>query len=97
LEKGDLQVSEKERQMVTDLTMREIATQVASMAINTETNRPFPVKFIEKALDENHFDINVNQTAKQQVCCNNVRCTKSGCRFLFITRCGKQTIFCWRK
>ncbi|KAI6177355.1 Ribosome maturation protein SBDS [Aphelenchoides bicaudatus] len=66
LEKGDLQVSEKERQMVSDLTMKEIATQIASMSINTDTNRPFPVKVIEKALDECHFDIKANQTAKQQ-------------------------------
>lgn len=60
-------MSEKERQMVTDLTLKEIATQVASMAINTETNRPYPVKVIEKALGECHFDMKPNQTAKQQV------------------------------
>lgn len=53
--------------MVTDLTLKEIATQVASMSINTENNRPYPVKVIEKALNESHFDMKPNQTAKQQV------------------------------
>jgi ribosome maturation protein SDO1 len=66
LEKGDLQVSEKERHMVTELSLKEVATQVASMSINTESNRPYPVKVIEKALSEVHFDMKANQTAKQQ-------------------------------
>jgi ribosome maturation protein Sdo1 len=56
--------------MVADLTLKEIATQVAAMSINTETKRPYSVNAIEKALNEAHFDMKPNQNAKQQVVIN---------------------------
>ncbi|CAD5222238.1 unnamed protein product [Bursaphelenchus xylophilus] len=66
LEKGDLQVGEKERQHTTEATYKEIATLISQMTINTETKKPYPIPVIEKALKENHFTIKQNRQAKQQ-------------------------------
>ncbi|KAI6239144.1 Ribosome maturation protein SBDS [Aphelenchoides fujianensis] len=66
LEKGDLQVSEKERKVFSDSSMKEVATMLSNITINTETNRPYPVRVIEKALEENHFTLKAQQTVKQQ-------------------------------
>ncbi|KAI6215601.1 hypothetical protein M3Y94_00404200 [Aphelenchoides besseyi] len=66
LEKGDLQVSEKERKVFSDLSMKEVATMISNITINTENNRPYPVRVVEKALEENHFTLKSSQTVKQQ-------------------------------
>lgn len=66
LEKGDLQVSEKERQHTTEATFKEVATLVSQMTINPETKRTYSVPVIEKALKESHFGVKQNRTAKQQ-------------------------------
>ncbi|CAD5216743.1 unnamed protein product [Bursaphelenchus okinawaensis] len=66
LEKGDLQIGEKERQHTTESTYKEIATLISQMTINTETKRPFPIPVIEKGLKESHFAIKQNRQAKQQ-------------------------------
>uniref|UniRef100_A0A915D9M0 Ribosome maturation protein SDO1/SBDS central domain-containing protein n=1 Tax=Ditylenchus dipsaci TaxID=166011 RepID=A0A915D9M0_9BILA len=41
LEKGDLQVSDKERQVTAETSIKEIATIVANMCVDPETNRPY--------------------------------------------------------
>jgi len=66
LAKGDLQVSERERQVATTNTFHEIAVIVADKCINTETKRPYPVTMIEKAMRDLHFSVKPNQSAKQQ-------------------------------
>ncbi|GBP80896.1 Ribosome maturation protein SBDS [Eumeta japonica] len=66
LEKGELQVSDKERQSQIDSLFKDIATTVADKCINSETKRPFPVSIIEKAMKDIHFSVNVNRNAKQQ-------------------------------
>jgi len=66
LEKGELQVSEKERNVQLESSFKDIATTVADMCVNPETKRPYPVGIIEKALHDIHFSIKPNRSAKQQ-------------------------------
>jgi len=66
LEKGELQVSEKERQVQQESTYKEVATTVANMCVNPDTKRPYPVSVIEKALKDCHFSVKPNRSSKQQ-------------------------------
>jgi hypothetical protein len=50
LEKGELQVSDKERKNETDMKFKDISTIVSEKCLNAETKRPFPVGLIEQAL-----------------------------------------------
>jgi ribosome maturation protein SDO1 len=67
LEKGELQVSDKERHHQLDNTYKEIATIVADKCVNPETKRPYTVSLIEQSMKDIHFSINPNKSAKQQV------------------------------
>lgn len=67
LDKGELQVSEKERAAATESSVKEIATIVADMCIDPDTKRPYTVTVIEKAMHEAHFSLKANRSAKQQV------------------------------
>ncbi|XP_045785355.1 ribosome maturation protein SBDS [Maniola jurtina] len=66
LDKGELQVSDKERHSQIDSLFKDIATTVADKCVNPETKRPYPVSIIEKAMKDIHFSVNVNKSAKQQ-------------------------------
>ncbi|CAG4988543.1 unnamed protein product [Parnassius apollo] len=66
LEKGELQVTDKERHSQIDSLFKDIATTVADKCVNPETKRPYPVSIIEKAMKDIHFSVNVNRSAKQQ-------------------------------
>lgn len=66
LEKGELQVSDKERHSQIDSLFKDIATTVADKCVNPETKRPYSVSIIEKAMKDIHFSVNVNKSAKQQ-------------------------------
>eukprot|EP01117_Protostelium_nocturnum_P001529 TRINITY_DN1183_c0_g1_i1.p1 TRINITY_DN1183_c0_g1~~TRINITY_DN1183_c0_g1_i1.p1 ORF type:complete len:223 (+),score=87.91 TRINITY_DN1183_c0_g1_i1:43-711(+) len=65
LEKGELQVSEKERGQQTDKVFRDISTIIAEKCVDPETKRPFTVTLIERALKDIHFSVNT-KSAKQQ-------------------------------
>lgn len=66
LAKGELQISEKERQCQLESTFKDIATIVADKCVNPETKRPYPVGMIEKAMKQVHFSVKQNRTSKQQ-------------------------------
>ncbi|XP_032676365.1 ribosome maturation protein SBDS [Odontomachus brunneus] len=67
LEKGELQVSDRERHMAIDSMFKDIATAVATMCVNPETKRPYPVSMIESAMkDQLHFSVKPNRNSKQQ-------------------------------
>jgi ribosome maturation protein SDO1 len=66
LSKGELQVSDKERHAQLDSMFKEIANLVASMCVNPETKRPYPVSIIEKAMKDVHYSIKPHRNAKQQ-------------------------------
>lgn len=66
LEKGELQVSDKERHSHIEAQFKEIATNVADKCVNPETKRPYPVTMIEKAMKDIHYSVKPNRNAKQQ-------------------------------
>lgn len=66
LDKGELQVSEKERSVQLESSFKDIATTVADMCVNPETKRPYPVSVIEKGLKDLHFSVKPNRSSKQQ-------------------------------
>lgn len=66
LAKGELQVSEKERHANLESTFKEIATMVAEKCVNPDTNRPYPVTIIEKAMKDSHYSIKPNKNVKSQ-------------------------------
>uniref|UniRef100_A0A3P9LC93 Ribosome maturation protein SBDS n=2 Tax=Oryzias TaxID=8089 RepID=A0A3P9LC93_ORYLA len=66
LAKGELQVSDKERQTQLETMFRDIATTVADKCVNPETKRPYPVSMIERAMKDIHYSVKPNKSAKQQ-------------------------------
>jgi len=66
LDKGELQVSEKERTEQLDALLKDIANTIAGLCVNPETKRPYPVSIIEKGLKEVHFTAKPGRSAKQQ-------------------------------
>ncbi|KAI1292080.1 Ribosome maturation protein SBDS [Halotydeus destructor] len=66
LDKGELQVSEKERQQHQEETLKEIATIISDKCVNPETKRPYPVSMIEKSMKQIHFSVKPNRNTKQQ-------------------------------
>uniref|UniRef100_A0A7S0BCY2 Ribosome maturation protein SBDS n=1 Tax=Rhodosorus marinus TaxID=101924 RepID=A0A7S0BCY2_9RHOD len=67
LEKGELQVSEKERQHHSDKTFQEIASIIADNCVDPRTQRPYPVTMIERVMRETlHYTVLSNRSAKQQ-------------------------------
>lgn len=66
LAKGELQITDKERQSHNEQMFRDIATTVANTCVNPELKRPYPVTMIEKAMKEVHYSIKSNQSTKQQ-------------------------------
>ncbi|CAG6008331.1 unnamed protein product [Menidia menidia] len=66
LAKGELQVSDKERQSQLETTFRDIATIVAEKCVNPNTNRPYTVSLIERAMKDIHYSIKANKSSKQQ-------------------------------
>lgn len=66
LDKGELQISEKERQNQLESASKDVATIVSEKCINSETKRPFPVSIIEKSMKQIHFSVNTKKNTKQQ-------------------------------
>lgn len=66
MEKGELQVSDKERHQHLDNLFKEIATNVADKCVNPETKRPYTVTIIEQSMKDAHYSVNPTKSAKQQ-------------------------------
>ena len=66
LDKGELQISEKERQAQQESAFKEIANIVSDKCINSDTKRPYPSTMIERALHRIHFSVKSNKSNKQQ-------------------------------
>ena len=67
LNKGEFQVSEEERQMMVDSLYRDVASRVADMCVNQETQLPYPLSTIDRAMRETlHFQPSTNRSAKMQ-------------------------------
>eukprot|EP00762_Andalucia_godoyi_P003551 ANDGO_04242.mRNA.1 Ribosome maturation protein SBDS len=66
LEKGELQVAEKERQAILTQLTHDVCNIVAEKAFNPLTKRPYPLPTIERALKDSHYVIRLTKPAKQQ-------------------------------
>lgn len=66
LEKGELQVSDKERHSALDSMFKDIATTISEKCVNPTTKRPYPVTMIEKGMKDIHYSVKQNRNAKQQ-------------------------------
>ncbi|KAF9015395.1 SBDS protein C-terminal domain-containing protein [Cyathus striatus] len=66
LNKGEVQVGEKEREHDLTSLRKEIATLVAEKCVDPSTQRPYPVGIIEKAMAEAGFSVKQGKTAKSQ-------------------------------
>lgn len=66
LDRGELQISDKERQAELTNLYRDIATIVSEKTVNPETNRPYTVSMITSAMSEIHYAVKPTKSAKQQ-------------------------------
>eukprot|EP01086_Lenisia_limosa_P011155 TRINITY_DN36468_c0_g1_i1.p1 TRINITY_DN36468_c0_g1~~TRINITY_DN36468_c0_g1_i1.p1 ORF type:complete len:239 (+),score=45.51 TRINITY_DN36468_c0_g1_i1:106-822(+) len=66
LQKGELQVSSKERAAQTHALIKDIATVISEKCIDSETKRPITVTAVEQAMKDIHFGVNLSKSAKQQ-------------------------------
>lgn len=67
LKKGEVQVNEKEREHDLTSLRKEIATLVSEKCVDPDTQRPYPVGIIEKAMAEAGFSVKQGKNAKSQV------------------------------
>lgn len=66
LAEGELQVSDKERKVELDTLFRDVASVLSEKCINPETNRPYTISMIERALKDVHFSVDPKRSAKTQ-------------------------------
>lgn len=66
LDKGEFQVSDKEREMQVSGQFRDIASIVMEKTINPETQRPYTMGMIERFIRDVHFSIDPHKSSKQQ-------------------------------
>mmetsp|Transcript_32902 Transcript_32902/g.84959 ORF Transcript_32902/g.84959 Transcript_32902/m.84959 type:complete len:356 (-) Transcript_32902:178-1245(-) len=66
LDKGEVQVSDKEREFSLQSKMKDIATIIAEKCVDPTTKRPYPVSMIEKAMKEIHYSASESRPSKQQ-------------------------------
>lgn len=66
LDKGELQVSERERQVAYESMFRDVATIVSEKCVNPDSHRPYTYTMIERALKDIHFAVSVSKSAKKQ-------------------------------
>lgn len=66
LEKGELQVADRERESQLSNQFRDIATIVMAKTVNPDTERPYTITMIERLMREVHFAIDPHRNSKQQ-------------------------------
>ncbi|XP_045473572.1 ribosome maturation protein SBDS [Harmonia axyridis] len=66
LAKGELQVSDKERQNQLDVVFKEIVSIVCDKCLDPNLKRPYPSTMIEKAIKDLHYSVKLTQSPKQQ-------------------------------
>ncbi|XP_068614811.1 ribosome maturation protein SBDS-like [Brachionichthys hirsutus] len=66
LAKGELQVSDKERQSQLETMFRDIATIVAEKCVNPSTKRPYTVSLIERSMRDIHYSVKASKNTKMQ-------------------------------
>lgn len=66
LEKGELQVAGKEREVQLSNQFRDIATIAMEKTVNPETQRPYTISMIERLMREVHFAVDPHTSSKKQ-------------------------------
>jgi ribosome maturation protein SDO1 len=66
LDKGELQVSDKERKAQYESLFRDVATIISEKCVNPTSNRPYTVSMIENAMRDVHFSVHPTKAAKAQ-------------------------------
>ncbi|KAL4446200.1 hypothetical protein ABPG77_003007 [Micractinium sp. CCAP 211/92] len=66
LAEGELQVSDKERKVELDTLFRDVASVLSEKCINPESNRPYTISMLERALRDVHFSVDPKRPAKAQ-------------------------------
>jgi len=66
LEKGDNQVSDKEREMFQEEKFRDVATLCCERVVHASTRRQLTVQMVMDALKTQHFSLNPTDSAKKQ-------------------------------
>lgn len=66
LAEGDLQVSDKERQLELDSLFKDVASVLSEKCINPDNNKPYTISMLERALKDVHFSVDLHRNAKQQ-------------------------------
>eukprot|EP01038_Epipyxis_sp_PR26KG_P011894 gene11894-15912_t len=66
LDKGELQVSEQERDALYESVFRDVANIIADKTVNPENNRPYTVSMIQNAMKQIQYAVNVSKSAKSQ-------------------------------
>ena len=66
LDKGEIQISEKERSLNFQNTKNNIASIIVEKTYNQENGMPFPQNVILQVLDDINFQIKENEDAKKQ-------------------------------
>jgi len=67
LEKGELDIGDKERDQQKDLMEKDIANLLAERVVHPDSKRPFSVESIKAALKAIHFAPKLNEPVKKQV------------------------------
>jgi len=66
LDKGELQISPKERDQQYEQAFKEIAQMVSYKCLNPITSKPYTSAQIEKAMKDAHIHVNIRKGTKQQ-------------------------------
>lgn len=66
LDKGEIQVSEKERNLNIQNVKNDVANIIVEKTYNTETGLPFPINMILQVLDDINFQLKEDRDAKKQ-------------------------------
>ena len=60
------QVSDKERALEQEVLFRDVAAVLSEKCVNPDTNRPYTISMLERALKDVHFSVDLHKGAKQQ-------------------------------
>ncbi|KAK9848851.1 hypothetical protein WJX84_009675 [Apatococcus fuscideae] len=66
LAEGELQVSDKERELEYGTLFRDVASVISEKCVNPENNRPYTLTMIERGLKDLGFAVDPKKNAKQQ-------------------------------
>lgn len=66
LAKGELQVSDKERESMFESQFKQIAYEVSTMCVNPTADCPYPPAIIEAAMKDAHYSVKPHHNIKQQ-------------------------------